>query len=98
MHSKGRLGWKSIPDAQKHLPLSRSAYYAQFACGKLRSIRIGNSRFVDMDSVEQLIRRAASKGTPRKISEEMRQRGLASAKRREAKQQELKNDTNARTT
>jgi hypothetical protein len=88
MHTKERSGWKSITDAQKYLPASRSSYYGWIALGRLHSIRIGGSRYISIDSLEQLVRRAAAKKLPRRISEEMRQRGLASsAKRKEAKQQ-----------
>ena len=86
MDTKERSGWRTISSAQKHLPASRSSYYAWIALGRLKSVRIGGSRFISMDSLEELIRRAQAKGTPKRVSAEMRQRGLASAKRREAKQ------------
>jgi hypothetical protein len=82
MDAKEQTGWRSIADAQKHLPASRSSYYEWIANGRLKSIRIDGSRFVSMDSLEQLIQKAEAKKLPRRISQEMRARGLASARAR----------------
>jgi excisionase family DNA binding protein len=82
MDAKQQAGWRSISDAQKHLPASRSSYYEMIADGRLKSIRIGGSRYISMDSLEQLIRKADSKKLPQRISQEMRARGLASARAR----------------
>jgi hypothetical protein len=70
--------WGRIDDALEIAPVSRSQFYHWMTAGLIRTARIGNARFVDMNSVRQLFENAVGKKIPKQVSRTMRERAYAS--------------------
>jgi hypothetical protein len=58
------LSWARIADAQHFVSASRSTFYNWLDSGLIRSRRINGARFIDMDSLRQLMENAPQKPTP----------------------------------
>jgi hypothetical protein len=51
-------GWRKISEAQRFVPASRTTYYSWIENGLIRSRVIGGARYVDMESLQQMVERS----------------------------------------